>query len=108
MTNTVLSIAQTWECGAPRSQGNAFDWRSNYKLNPTKFSADVHHRTPLYAKWCQTGMSVPWDKYRATREVEAKKERRVHALPAKVSSISIEPRNVSRISDIPKSQRSRK
>lgn len=91
-----------------KSQGNAFDWRSNYMLQPTKFAADPAHRTPLFSKWMQTEMTVPWPKYRDARNGEAKKERRVHAMPAKVSSISLEPRNVSRISDIPKAKRSSK
>lgn len=66
----------------PKSQGNAFDWRTTYALVPTKFAADPSHRTPLYSKWCQTEMSVPWPKYRKAREAEAKKERRVHGVTA--------------------------
>ena len=26
-----MSHAQTWECGTPRSQANAFDWRTAYE-----------------------------------------------------------------------------
>lgn len=55
-----------------------FNWQKLYALRPTVFAADPHHRTPLYAKWCQTEMTIPWPKYRKERESEAKKERRVH------------------------------
>lgn len=95
-----------WPDKTPKSTGNAFDWHNNYALTPTKFAADQGHRTPLYSKWCTTNMTVPWEKYRAEREGEAKLERRVHAMPK--STISIEPSNVSRIKDIPKAKRSSK
>ncbi len=83
-----------------------FNWRAAYANKQTQFAADQGHRTPLYSKWCSTNMTVPWEKYRAEREGEAKLERRVHAMPK--STISIEPRNVSRIKDIPQAKRSSK
>ena len=68
----------------PKSHHNAFDWRSTYALQ-------------------QTGMSVPWEKYRDKHEDKAKLERRVHAMPK--SSIALQKSNPSRIPDIPKSLR---
>lgn len=90
----------------PKSQGNAFDWRSAYASLPTQFAADPMHRTPLYSKWCQTGMTVPWPQYRDKHEDKAKLERRVHAMPK--SSIALQKSNPSRIPDIPKAKRSSK
>lgn len=85
---------------------NPFNWKQNYALTPTKFAADQGHRTPLYSKWCTTNMTVPWEKYRAEREGEAKLERRVHAMPK--SSITMQKANASRIPVIPQAKRSRK
>lgn len=77
-----------------------FNWRATYATQPTQFAADPSHRTPLYAKWCQTGMTVPWPQYRDKHEDKAKLERRVHAMPK--SSIALQKSNPSRIPDIPK------
>lgn len=84
---------------------NPFDWRKNYALKPTKFAADPHHRTPLYSKWCQTGMTVPWDKYRKAHDQEAKLERRTYGVPG--PSITITAAETSRIPAIAQAKRSR-
>lgn len=84
-----------WTDKTPRSQGDAFNWRSNYMLQPTKFAADPAHRTPLYSKWMQTEMTEPWEKYRDERQDKAKLERRVHAMPK--SSIKMQKASASRI-----------
>ena len=87
-------------------QSSPFNWRATCANVPTQFAADPMHRTPLYSKWCQTGMTVPWPQYRDKHEDKAKLERRVHAMPK--SSIALQKANASRIPVIPQAKRSRK
>lgn len=97
MSTDVYGAAQT---------ASPFNWRATYANKQTQFAAAPSHRTPLYSKWCQTGMTVPWPQYRDKHTDKAKLERRVYAMPK--SSIALQKSNPSRIPDIPKAQRSSK
>lgn len=59
---------------------NPFNWKQASAARPTQFAADPNYRTPLYSKWRQTAMTIPWEQYRDERDDEAKLERRVHAV----------------------------
>ena len=115
----------------PKSQGNAFDWRSNYALTPTKFAADPQHRTLIYSRWCQTEMTIPFATYRKERGDDVKPRRKPTTLvtayltqpmpglskhaqkalqvPAGRIGVSLPgSADLSRIPDIPKAKRSSK
>lgn len=95
MTNTVLSIAQTWECGAPRSQGNAFSVPKRVAPEPKKTKTRRKPERAVTTAWMTEPMSGLSER--------AKKELMV---PTARVSVVLEGSTVARIRVIPQAQRS--